>query len=428
MDLISPNLKLPYLAPAQAQKHVTHNEALRQLDAIVQLSVNSVTNTPPESPENGWREIIGPDPDGEFAGHSHAVAAFQDGAWAFYAPETGWRAYVQVLSALYIFDGTSWQSLMRQDIIDDIDMIGINAQADATNRLSVKSHAILFDHEGAGQQLKINKASSDETASLLLQTQYVSKAELGLTGGDNLHLKVSPDGSNFKDSLIAHAESGSVSFPNGADLVQMGSSVIDSGGADYHYGIPNISMSYYGRQNLTLVKNRVYFCPAYIDRPTKIIGGFIAQPGASSTAGALMRAGVYKLGEASGSNWALGERVADFGTHLADVAGHKDFETTELLVLEPGWYAFAMGTNGAGVLVRNVRTLQSGQSFLIKTGSGNVADLRFSGAASHLYANNAASEIVNGFSEIWPLSPVYDLQTVQPYGFLPFIPKWEKWN
>jgi hypothetical protein len=31
----TPNLKLPYILPSQAQKHVTHNEALRLLDAVV---------------------------------------------------------------------------------------------------------------------------------------------------------------------------------------------------------------------------------------------------------------------------------------------------------------------------------------------------------------------------------------------------------
>ena len=36
---ISPHLLLPYILAAQAQKHVTHNEAIRLLDAVVQLSV-----------------------------------------------------------------------------------------------------------------------------------------------------------------------------------------------------------------------------------------------------------------------------------------------------------------------------------------------------------------------------------------------------
>ncbi len=35
----TPNLALPYIQAAQAQKHVTHNEAIRALDAIVQLGV-----------------------------------------------------------------------------------------------------------------------------------------------------------------------------------------------------------------------------------------------------------------------------------------------------------------------------------------------------------------------------------------------------
>ena len=35
----TPNLELPFIMAAQAQKHITHNEALRILDALVQLSV-----------------------------------------------------------------------------------------------------------------------------------------------------------------------------------------------------------------------------------------------------------------------------------------------------------------------------------------------------------------------------------------------------
>ena len=39
----SSNLMLPFLAVGQAQKHVTVNETIRRLDAIVQLSVVSAT-------------------------------------------------------------------------------------------------------------------------------------------------------------------------------------------------------------------------------------------------------------------------------------------------------------------------------------------------------------------------------------------------
>jgi len=111
MELTSPNLKLPYLAPAQAQKHVTHNEALRQLDAIVQLSVITEANEPPETPENGACYVVGSNPLNGFANKAHHIAAYQDGAWAFLAPNIGWRSYVQDVAEFRIFNGTEWQAL-----------------------------------------------------------------------------------------------------------------------------------------------------------------------------------------------------------------------------------------------------------------------------------------------------------------------------
>ena len=38
MSDLSPILSLPLLQASQAQKHVTHNEALMQLDLLVQLT------------------------------------------------------------------------------------------------------------------------------------------------------------------------------------------------------------------------------------------------------------------------------------------------------------------------------------------------------------------------------------------------------
>jgi len=50
----SPNLKLPYLDQNQNQKTVTHNAALRMLDALVQLQIqSSALAAPPASPGDG---------------------------------------------------------------------------------------------------------------------------------------------------------------------------------------------------------------------------------------------------------------------------------------------------------------------------------------------------------------------------------------
>ena len=50
------HLLLPYILAAQAQKHVTHNEALRILDGLVQLSVLDRDVTAPPGPRR-WRPL-----------------------------------------------------------------------------------------------------------------------------------------------------------------------------------------------------------------------------------------------------------------------------------------------------------------------------------------------------------------------------------
>jgi hypothetical protein len=65
----SPALSLPYIQPSQAQKHVTHNEALRMLDAVTQLSVQSSTLTQaPAVPVSGDRYLVGFGATGDWAG------------------------------------------------------------------------------------------------------------------------------------------------------------------------------------------------------------------------------------------------------------------------------------------------------------------------------------------------------------------------
>ena len=84
------NLALPYILPSQAQKHVTHNEAIKALDAVVQLAVTSRSvATPPPSPAAGVRYIVPAGATGAWAGREKHVAAWQDGVWVFYMPRTG---------------------------------------------------------------------------------------------------------------------------------------------------------------------------------------------------------------------------------------------------------------------------------------------------------------------------------------------------
>ena len=66
----SPNLGLPFILAAQAQKHVTHNEAIRGLDAVVQLMVlDRNLAAAPASPADGARYIVAAAATGVWAGH-----------------------------------------------------------------------------------------------------------------------------------------------------------------------------------------------------------------------------------------------------------------------------------------------------------------------------------------------------------------------
>lgn len=111
MSANSTNLSLPYLSPGQAQKHVTVNESLRRLDAIVQLSVVSATVTAqPASPADGDVHIVPPGKSGAqwAAFANHALAYYRDGAWEQITPREGWLAHVRDTDRLLHFTGAAW--------------------------------------------------------------------------------------------------------------------------------------------------------------------------------------------------------------------------------------------------------------------------------------------------------------------------------
>jgi hypothetical protein len=109
----STNLALPYLGASQSQKHVTVNEGLRFLDVLVQIAVKSAAlSAPPSSPADGQRWIIGAAPTGLWVGRATQIAAWQDGAWVFYAPKDGWLAWNEATLTSLVFSAGAWVSLI----------------------------------------------------------------------------------------------------------------------------------------------------------------------------------------------------------------------------------------------------------------------------------------------------------------------------
>lgn len=237
MSQVSPVLGLPYIQPAQAQKHVTHNEALALLDVLVQLAVVDHTMvTPPATPDIGDRYIVGAGGQGLWVGYDQHVAVWDGNLWNFHEPDAGWEAYSIAGDMKLRFDGTAWMAVSGAT---ELEQLGINTTADTTNRLVVNAPATLLNHEGAGHQLKINKSLLSDTASLLFQTSFSGRAEMGTAGNDDFAIKVSADGTVWTTALTFDAASG---IADGA-AVQSTPTDVSVGKlarADYAYGPGNL--------------------------------------------------------------------------------------------------------------------------------------------------------------------------------------------
>ena len=108
------NLQLPYLAVGQAQKHVTLNQSLRRLDAIIQLSVvSATTTTEPASPVDGAVYIVPAGKSGtHWAGFTNwSLGYYRDGAWEQITPREGWIAYARDTDRLLTYGGSGWSDL-----------------------------------------------------------------------------------------------------------------------------------------------------------------------------------------------------------------------------------------------------------------------------------------------------------------------------
>ncbi|PIE06458.1 MAG: hypothetical protein CSA74_12425 [Rhodobacterales bacterium] len=213
------NLLLPYILAAQAQKHVTHNEALKLLDGLVQLSVlDRDLTAPPGSPTDGDRYIVASGATGDWAGWDLNVAVWTDGAWLRLPPRTGWRAWIEDEAVLLVYDGSGWVGTTPNEL-QNLSLLGLGATADAANPFSAKLNAALWTAKpvaegGTGDLFyTMNKEAAGDDLGLTLQTGFITKALVGLFGSEKFRLVVSPDGSTFFDGLSVDNATGIVDQP-----------------------------------------------------------------------------------------------------------------------------------------------------------------------------------------------------------------------
>ncbi len=109
MSETTDRLKLPLIASGQAQKEMTHNEALALMDIAVQPVVQAMeTSAPPETPVAGQCWIVGAAPTGAWADQENALALWTAGGWRFVPPREGMSVVRLTDGARLRFEAGAW--------------------------------------------------------------------------------------------------------------------------------------------------------------------------------------------------------------------------------------------------------------------------------------------------------------------------------
>jgi hypothetical protein len=101
---------LPLLSAGQAQKEITHNEALLAIDRQLHLAVESrALEVPPTAPASGAAYIIATGAAGEWKGRAGQIASFDGFGWHYTVPVKGCVAWIADEAAFSVHDG-SWSA------------------------------------------------------------------------------------------------------------------------------------------------------------------------------------------------------------------------------------------------------------------------------------------------------------------------------
>lgn len=166
----SPRMALPYVLATQAQKELTHNDAVNDVDSLAQISVMSRTlATPPASPVDGDSYIIAASPTGAWAGQAGAVASYYAG-WRIKTPKEGWVAWIQNEDVLVIYDGTAWNGFRVQALLGSAAAPAYSFAGDTNTGVFSPAADVVALATGGTERVRVNatewRAAADNTLDL----------------------------------------------------------------------------------------------------------------------------------------------------------------------------------------------------------------------------------------------------------------------
>lgn len=225
-EQITPRLRLPWLIAGQAQKHVTLNESLALLDALVACrALSRAVADQPADPAEGDLYLLPEAPSGSAwtAWSAGDLALYDFGAWRRLTAPEGLMLLVADEVRLVVREAGGWSEL--GDIlgrVQTLERLGVGTEADADNPFSARLNKALWaalpvaDGGDGDLRFTFNKEGASDVGSLLFQSDWSGRAEIGLIGDDDLTLKVSPDGAAWTTALRLDRSTGAAQFVAGS--------------------------------------------------------------------------------------------------------------------------------------------------------------------------------------------------------------------
>lgn len=100
----TPGFGIRELQPAQSQPELVVNPAIRALEVFAQLRVvDKDLTAPPGTPADGDCYIVADGATGAWLANDRNIASWQLTAWVFFAPKSGYRAWVIDEADFYVF-------------------------------------------------------------------------------------------------------------------------------------------------------------------------------------------------------------------------------------------------------------------------------------------------------------------------------------
>ncbi|WP_081531344.1 DUF2793 domain-containing protein [Rhodovulum sp. P5] len=221
------NLEIPLLEAAQAQKHVTVNEALIRLDALVQLRLQSLSlSIPPLEASEGHAWAIAENATAAWEGKDGKLALWDNGGWVFVEPRVGWCAWVLDINGEVRFDGVRWNEVaaasgpvsgaaLRFRVLEFDQPIAAGGRQ-STSQV-VPAHSMVFgvtvrvisEITGTLTSWSLGAAGCDDRfgSDLGLSLNSHARGVLGtpLTEYTDMPIDLSPEGGEFSGGIIRFA-------------------------------------------------------------------------------------------------------------------------------------------------------------------------------------------------------------------------------